>query len=128
MFHKEGVDFAEVIWEDFQYHIDNMQLKLKRREVMPYPRFTKVIIHYFLSQQKSTSIRQGSHLNIIKDDGALGRLKFISKGELTQVYGKAILDTLLNDEIGNSEAYQTFLGYSTGLIPPKKGRGKAATG
>nr|GEW99442.1 hypothetical protein [Tanacetum cinerariifolium] len=50
-------------------------------------------------------------------------LKFISKGELTQVYGLPIPDTTVNDEIVQSEAYQTYLALSTGTIPHKKGRG-----
>ncbi|GJV14951.1 hypothetical protein Tco_1360274 [Tanacetum coccineum] len=87
---------------DFQYQIDYRQSKFKRREIMPYPRFTKVIIQYFLSQQDFIFKRHGSYINIIKDDGILGRLKFISKGELTQVYGLLIPDTMVNDEIKNS--------------------------
>ncbi|GJT89455.1 hypothetical protein Tco_1071172 [Tanacetum coccineum] len=63
-----------------------------------------------------------------QDDGVLGRLKFISKGELHQVYGKSIPDTLLTKEIKNSKAYNMYLGYSTSVIPPKKGRGKGAQG
>ncbi|GJW78276.1 hypothetical protein Tco_0139958 [Tanacetum coccineum] len=63
---------------------------------MPYPRFTKVIIYYFLSQHDSISKRQGSYINTIKDDGVLGSLKFISKGEPTQVYGMPIPDTMVN--------------------------------
>ncbi|GJW32459.1 hypothetical protein Tco_0052491 [Tanacetum coccineum] len=41
MFHKKNVDFAELIWEDFSYQIDNRQLKKGICEIMPYPRFTK---------------------------------------------------------------------------------------
>ncbi|GJX94725.1 hypothetical protein Tco_0349311 [Tanacetum coccineum] len=126
LFHKNNVDFAAFIWEDFQYQIDYWQSKLMRQEIIPYPRFTKIIIYYFLSQHKSISIRQGSYINIIKDDGVLGRLKFIEKRELTQVDGNPIPDTMLNDEIKNSESYQTFLALSTGLVPPKIGRGKGA--
>ncbi|GJW81271.1 hypothetical protein Tco_0145246 [Tanacetum coccineum] len=70
-------------------------------------------------------MRPGSYDNIIKDNVVLGRLKFIVKGEETQVYRLAILDTMLNEGIKNSEAYQTFLALSTGLIPLKKGRGKS---
>ncbi|GJX52958.1 hypothetical protein Tco_0281327 [Tanacetum coccineum] len=33
-----------------------------------------------------------------------------------------VSDTMLTDEIKNSEHYQTFLALSTGLIPPKKSR------
>nr|GFB98633.1 hypothetical protein [Tanacetum cinerariifolium] len=53
MFHKKYIDYAELIWEDFLYQIDNRQLKKSRREIMPYPRFTKVIINHFLSIHSS---------------------------------------------------------------------------
>ncbi|GKB05823.1 hypothetical protein Tco_0834018 [Tanacetum coccineum] len=106
MYHKENVDYASLIWEDVQYQIDNMQLKVRRHDIMPYPKFTKIIIHYFLSQHNSISKRQGLLYNTFKDDGVLGRLKFISKGE----------------------EHQMFIALSTGLIPPKKGRGKEAQG
>nr|GEV13022.1 hypothetical protein [Tanacetum cinerariifolium] len=90
--------------------------------------FTKIIIHYFLSKHKSISMRPGSYVNIIKDDAILGRLKFIGKGEETQEYGLVIPDTMLTEENKNSEAYLTFLAISTGIIPPKKRRGKGAKG
>nr|GEW00924.1 hypothetical protein [Tanacetum cinerariifolium] len=63
-------------------------------------------------------------MNTIKDDGVLGRLKFISKGEPTHVYGISIQDVMLNDDIKNSKAYQTYLALSTSTKPLKKGRGK----
>nr|GEX18814.1 hypothetical protein [Tanacetum cinerariifolium] len=86
--------------------------------------FTKIIINYFLSQHKSISKRPGSHVITIKDDGVLGRLKFIAKGEETQIYSLPILDMILNEEIKNFEAYISYVGLSTSLIPPKKGRCK----
>ncbi|GJR13249.1 hypothetical protein Tco_0795901 [Tanacetum coccineum] len=58
---------------------------------MPYPRFTKAIIHYFMSQHKLISKRQGSSYYTINNDGILDKLKFINKGEEYQVYGKPIL-------------------------------------
>ncbi|GKC99991.1 hypothetical protein Tco_1170266, partial [Tanacetum coccineum] len=128
MYYKKNVNFAELIWEEFQYQIDYMQTKLRRREIMPYPRFTKINLHYFLSQHKSISKRQGSYVNIIKDDGVLGRLKFVSKGEDYQVYGTPIPYVMVKDEIKISEAYQTYIALSTGLIPPEKGRGKGSKG
>nr|GEX42044.1 putative RNA-directed DNA polymerase [Tanacetum cinerariifolium] len=66
----------------------------------------------------------GLFMNTIKDDGVLGRLKFISKGEPTHVYGISIHDVMLNDDIKNSKAYQTYLALSTSTKPLKKGRGK----
>ncbi|GKA43706.1 hypothetical protein Tco_0736430 [Tanacetum coccineum] len=128
MFHKKNVDFVELIWEDFQYQIDFRQSKLKRREIMPYPRFTKLIINHFISQHKSLSKLKNLYNKTIKDDGILNRLKFVRTGEDFQEYGRAIPDTMLAKEIKQSETYQTFLALSTGLITPKKTRGKGSKG
>nr|GEY04556.1 hypothetical protein [Tanacetum cinerariifolium] len=84
---------------DLQYQIDYRQTKVRRREIMPYLRFTKVITRYFMSQHKSISKRDGSHYHTAADD-----------------------DALITDEIKKSEAYKMFFKYSTGLIPPKKSR------
>ncbi|GJU02650.1 hypothetical protein Tco_1112988 [Tanacetum coccineum] len=51
---------------------------------------------------------------------------FINKGDIYQVYGQPIPDVLLTKEIKDSNAYKLFVGYSTGLIPPKKGRGRGS--
>ncbi|GKC97257.1 hypothetical protein Tco_1167532, partial [Tanacetum coccineum] len=71
---------------------------------------------------------QGSLYHTVDNDGVLDRLKFISKGEEHQVYGKPIPDILVTDDMKNSEAYKTFISISKILIPPKKGRGKGAQG
>ncbi|GKC55189.1 hypothetical protein Tco_1077934 [Tanacetum coccineum] len=114
--------------EDIQYQIDFRQSKLRRREIIPYPRFTKLIINHFISQHKSLAKLKYTYINTIKDDGVLNRLKFVITGEDFQEYGRAIPDTMLTEEIKQSEAYHTFLTLSTGLIPPKKTRGKGSKG
>ncbi|GKC46536.1 hypothetical protein Tco_1064258, partial [Tanacetum coccineum] len=48
--------------------------------------------------------------------------------EDVQEYGRAIPDAMLTDDIKQSEIYQMFIKYSTGLIPPKKTRGKGSQG
>ncbi|GJW61673.1 hypothetical protein Tco_0111008 [Tanacetum coccineum] len=128
IYHKANVDYAALIWEDLQYQIDNRKSKVRRCEIMPYPRFTKVIIHHFMSQHKSISKRQGLPYHTVDKDGVLDRLKFIIKGENHQVYGKSIPNTLITDEIQNSEAYKTFIGLSAGLIPLKIGKGIGVQG
>nr|GEU85574.1 reverse transcriptase domain-containing protein [Tanacetum cinerariifolium] len=125
---KKNVDYVALIWEDLQYQINNRQLKVRRREIMLYPKFTKIIIHYLFSQHNFISKRQGSLYNTFKHDRALGRLKFTSKGEEHQVYGKLVLNILVTDDIENFEAYKTFIALSTNLVPPKKRRGKGAQG
>ncbi|GKD88632.1 hypothetical protein Tco_1364139 [Tanacetum coccineum] len=73
-------------------------------------------------------MRQGSPYHTVDDDEVLDRLKFINKGDIYQVYGKPILDAWITNEIKKSEAYKMYFKYSTGLIPPKKGRGRGAQG
>ncbi|GKB34746.1 hypothetical protein Tco_0879688 [Tanacetum coccineum] len=122
MFHKKYIDFAELIWEDFSYQIDNRQLKKSRRKIMPYPKFTKVIINHLLSIHKFAPKALPSGLHTIKDDGVLSRMKFVRVREDIQEYGKAIPNAMLTEDIKQSETYQMFIKYSTGLIPPKKTR------
>ncbi|GJV65909.1 hypothetical protein Tco_1476737 [Tanacetum coccineum] len=53
MFYRENVDYPKLIWEDLAFQIDHSQVKKGRRENMPYPRFTKIIINHFLSKHQS---------------------------------------------------------------------------
>ncbi|GJR95654.1 hypothetical protein Tco_0267828 [Tanacetum coccineum] len=128
MFYRENVDYPSLIWEDIAYQIDHRREKKSRRENMPYPRFTKVIIDYFLSKHKSLKKLKFQHFHTIKDDGVVSRLKFVRMGEDFQQYGLAIPATMLNNEIIQSESYKMFILYSTGQIPPKKSRGKGSQG
>nr|GEV12469.1 hypothetical protein [Tanacetum cinerariifolium] len=84
MFYKKNVDFVELIWEDFMFQIDNTETSAKRRENMPYPRFTKAIIQYFISKDKSVSIRNRMFMHSTRNDSVLRTLKFVPKGEDNQ--------------------------------------------
>ncbi|GJV64698.1 hypothetical protein Tco_1475526 [Tanacetum coccineum] len=128
MFYKENVDYSELIWEDFAFQIDHMMENQRRRENMPYPRFTKIIINHFLSQNKSIANLKHLHTHTIKDDGVVSRLKFFRIGEDFQEYGLPIPETMMIEKIKQSESYQMFIKYSTVLIPPKKSRGKGSQG
>ncbi|GJZ28744.1 putative reverse transcriptase domain-containing protein [Tanacetum coccineum] len=118
----------EILLIGLQYKINNGQSKVRRREIMPYHMFTKIIIHYFMSQHKSISKRQGSPYQTVNDDGVLDRLKFIIKREEHQVYGKPILNILMTKEMKKLKAYKMFIGLYTSLTPSKIGRGKGAQG
>ncbi|GKA71696.1 hypothetical protein Tco_0777835 [Tanacetum coccineum] len=43
MVNNKNVDYADLIWEDFQYQIDCIQSNAKKKELLPYPRFTKFV-------------------------------------------------------------------------------------
>ncbi|GKA41124.1 hypothetical protein Tco_0733717 [Tanacetum coccineum] len=89
---------------------------------MPYPRFTKVIINYFISKDKTISMRNMINLHIIRDDSLLGTLKFVSKTQDCHQYGALIPDDMINQDIKDSNAYKTYYDFATGKVPPKKAR------
>ncbi|GKC49257.1 hypothetical protein Tco_1072002, partial [Tanacetum coccineum] len=93
MFYKKNVDYPELIWEDFTYQINYSQAKMRRREIIPYPRFTKIIINHFLSLNASIPKGPSSGLHIIKDDGVISRLNFVRIGEDFQECGLKISST-----------------------------------
>ncbi|GJV21739.1 hypothetical protein Tco_1370759 [Tanacetum coccineum] len=95
---------------------------------MTYPRFTKIIINHLLCIHKFVPKALLSSLHTIKDDGFFSQMKFVRIGEDVQEYGRAIPDAMLTDNIKQSETYKMFIKYSTGLIPPKKTRGKGSQG
>nr|GEY62209.1 hypothetical protein [Tanacetum cinerariifolium] len=110
------------------YQIDHMKEKRSKRENMPYPRFTKIIINHFLKQHKSLTNLNNKHYHAIKDDGIVSRLKFVRIGKDYQKYRLLIPDVMLTDVIKHSESYQMFIKYLTYQIPPKKSRGKGSKG
>nr|GEY64045.1 hypothetical protein [Tanacetum cinerariifolium] len=91
LYHKRNVDFAYLLWEDFVYQVEHKDAE--KSNEMYYPRFTKVIIHYFLS----------------KDHSIPRRNKF----------GAMLSIELTNDDIGNSKAYKEYYVVATGAAPPK---------
>ncbi|GKE51401.1 hypothetical protein Tco_1486557 [Tanacetum coccineum] len=85
MYHQKNVDYVELLWEDFIYQIDNKAYK--NQEKMYYPRFTKVIIHHFLTQDKTLSWRNKIEMHTSRDDYLINTLRFVSAKEETQIYG-----------------------------------------
>ncbi|GJT36761.1 copia protein [Tanacetum coccineum] len=122
MYNQKNVDYVALLWEDFMYQADNREISSARKEHMPYPRFTKVIINHFISKDNTISMRNRINLHTVRDDTLLGTLKFVSKTEDCQIYGVVIPNKMINDDIKLSKAYKTYLDYATGKVPPKKAR------
>ncbi|GKA53372.1 hypothetical protein Tco_0746687 [Tanacetum coccineum] len=89
---------------------------------MPYPRFTKIIINHFISQNKSISMRNMINLHKARDDRLLGTLKYVFKTDEHRVYGALIPKEMLNEDILNSTAYKTYYAYASGAKEPNKAR------
>nr|GEW59578.1 reverse transcriptase domain-containing protein [Tanacetum cinerariifolium] len=109
------VDQMHQPWRTF---IDNRDAK--KKEKMYYPRFTKAIIHHFISKDKSIFIRYRIFMHTVRDDSVLGTLIFVSKYDEYQVYGALLPEGMTNQQIRNSPAYKTYLAFTTGAATPKK--------
>ncbi|GJQ92485.1 hypothetical protein Tco_0003624 [Tanacetum coccineum] len=85
MYYKKNVDYVELLWEDFTYQIDNRGHK--KQDKMYYPRFTKVIIHHFLTKDKTISKRNKIDMHTSRDDYLINTLRFVYAKEESQIYG-----------------------------------------
>ncbi|GJR46624.1 hypothetical protein Tco_1314727 [Tanacetum coccineum] len=122
MYNKKNVDYVALLWEDFMYQADNREISSVRKEHMPYPRFTKVIVSHFISKDKTISMRNMINLHIIHDDTLLCTLKFVSKTQDCQQYGALIPDDMINQDVKDYKAYKTYYDFSTGKATPKKAK------
>ncbi|GJY86098.1 hypothetical protein Tco_0500124, partial [Tanacetum coccineum] len=121
MYNKKNVNYVALLWEDFMYQAENREINSARKEHMPYPRFTKVIISHFISKDNTISMRNKINLYTIRDDSLLGTLKFVFKTQDYQQYEALISDDMINQDIKDSKAYKTY-DFATGKVPPKKAR------
>ncbi|GKD53082.1 hypothetical protein Tco_1286469, partial [Tanacetum coccineum] len=106
MYHQKNVDYVELLWEDFIYQIDKKAYK--KQEKMYYPRFTKVIIHYFLTQDKTLSWRNKIGMHTSRDDYLINTLRFVSTKEETQIYDVILPESLTSLEMKETKAYKTY--------------------
>nr|GEW64650.1 hypothetical protein [Tanacetum cinerariifolium] len=86
-----NIDYAFLIWEDFVYQVEHKNHK--KSSEMYYPRFTKVIIHHFMSKDPSIPRRNK--------------------------YDAMLPIELTNDEIRNTKAYKEYYAFATREVVPK---------
>ncbi|GJU97627.1 hypothetical protein Tco_1326898 [Tanacetum coccineum] len=76
---------------------------------MYYPRFTKVIIHYFLTKDKTVSWRNKIVMHTSRDDFLINTLKFVSANEVSQIYGARLPESITSPEMRETKAYPNSL-------------------
>ncbi|GJU87227.1 hypothetical protein Tco_1294773 [Tanacetum coccineum] len=118
MYHKKNVDYAYLLWEDFIYQVENKNVK--RSNEMYYPRFTKVIVNFFMTKDSSIPRRNrvnwhfSSRMTQFHHDR-----RVVSRHEDTQLYGAILPDELTNEAIKDSESYKEYYAIASGDEPPK---------
>nr|GEU51933.1 hypothetical protein [Tanacetum cinerariifolium] len=121
----KNVDIAVSLWEDFRFQINKHKNIRNKHETMPYPRFTKLIIRYLLSQHPTLYKCLDSTTNLVSDDTLLENMKYVAKGERKQIFGMTILEALLSSKLKESQAYVAYMGkYLQAQVPHKHGMGK----
>nr|GEX51277.1 hypothetical protein [Tanacetum cinerariifolium] len=66
LYHKRNIDYAYLMWEDFVYQVEHKNQK--KSNEMYYPRFTKVIIHHFMSKDPSIPRRNKVNWHYVRND------------------------------------------------------------
>ncbi|GJU26860.1 hypothetical protein Tco_1165481, partial [Tanacetum coccineum] len=82
MFHKKNIDYVYLLWEDLLFQIENKDAKKTNK--MSYPRFTKIIIDYFMSKDQFISRRNKMFWHTALDDTMFTSMRCISRHEDTQ--------------------------------------------
>nr|GEV28219.1 retrovirus-related Pol polyprotein from transposon TNT 1-94 [Tanacetum cinerariifolium] len=117
LYHKRYVNYAYLMWEDFVYQVEHKNHK--KSNEMCYPRFTKVIIHHFMSKDPSIPRRNKVNWHYVRDDQMFSTFKMLSRHQNTQQFGALLSIELTNEEIRNSNPYKEYYAIATGAAPPK---------
>nr|GEX72080.1 uncharacterized mitochondrial protein AtMg00810-like [Tanacetum cinerariifolium] len=117
LYHKRNVDYAYLMWEDFVYQVEHKNQK--KGNEMYYPRFTKAIIHHFMSKDPSIPRRNKVNWHYVRDNFMFSTIKLVSRHQNMQQFGALLPIELANDEIRNSKAYKEYYAIATGEAAPK---------
>nr|GEX81626.1 UDP-glycosyltransferase superfamily protein [Tanacetum cinerariifolium] len=74
MFNQKNVDYVALLWEYVMFQADNREISSARKENMPYPKFTKVIINHFISKDKTISMRNRINIHTVRNDTLVAML------------------------------------------------------
>nr|GFB09945.1 hypothetical protein [Tanacetum cinerariifolium] len=104
---------------DIIYLPDIENKEAKKTNKISYPRFTKIIIDYFMSKDQSISRRNKMFWHIARDVTMFTSMICISKHEDTQIYGTILPKELTNQAMLESKVYKTYYAFASGEKSPK---------
>nr|GEU38716.1 hypothetical protein [Tanacetum cinerariifolium] len=117
MYHKKSVYFAYLLWEDFVYQVEHKDAKNSNE--MYYPRFTKVIINFFMTKDPSLPKRNKVNWHYVRDDQMFTTIKLVSRHQNTQQFGAMLPIELINEDIRNFAAYKEYYAIASEAAPSK---------
>nr|GEV45652.1 hypothetical protein [Tanacetum cinerariifolium] len=101
--HQPCRSFAVIINKCLIEHKD-----AKKSNKMYYPRFIKVIIHFFMTKDPSIPRRNKVNWHYFRDDQMFTTIKLVSRHQNTQQFGTILPVELANKDIRNSAAYKEY--------------------
>ncbi|GJW70669.1 hypothetical protein Tco_0127586, partial [Tanacetum coccineum] len=117
-----NVNYVKLMWEEFVQAMQtfltdkaNLGSPTKKRgkdkpHVIPYCLFTKLIICH-LGRTHNIHQRSASLFHLAEEDLRLGNLKFVSKGEVDEVFGIPIPNEMILNNIKNAPYCNAYLSY-----------------
>ncbi|GJU03046.1 hypothetical protein Tco_1113384 [Tanacetum coccineum] len=84
MYHNKQVDYVYLLWEDLVFQVENKNSK--KNNDMYYPRFTKVIVDYFMAKDQAIPRRNKMFWHYARDDFMFTTIRVISKHKDRQEY------------------------------------------
>nr|GEZ77350.1 hypothetical protein [Tanacetum cinerariifolium] len=117
MYYKKNVDFPYLLWEDFVYQVEHKDAK--KSNEMYYPRFTKVIINFFMTKDQPILRRNNVNRHFPRDDHMFTMIKLVSRHQNTQQCDAILPIELTNKAIKNFESYKEYYAIASGAEPPK---------
>ncbi|GJT95339.1 hypothetical protein Tco_1090857 [Tanacetum coccineum] len=105
--HSANLDFASLIWDKFEWQTVERSSRQSKMSKLLYTRFTKLIINYILSHNKSIPRRSYSKLHSSQDDQPITKLLSITNGDYK--FGIEVPDAMISDAIKKKAGYTYYM-------------------
>ncbi|GJT06855.1 hypothetical protein Tco_0841317 [Tanacetum coccineum] len=105
--HSANLNFASLIWDEFEWQIIERSYRPSKMSKLLYTRFTKLIIDYLLSLNKSIPRRSDSKLHSSQDDHPITKLLSTTNGEYK--FEMEVSDAMISDAIKKKAEYKYYM-------------------
>ncbi|GJW35851.1 hypothetical protein Tco_0058771 [Tanacetum coccineum] len=105
--HSANLDFASLIYDEFEWKtVERSSIPSKMSKLL-YTRFTKLIIDYLFSLNKSIPRKSDSKLHSSQDDHPITKLLSTTNGDYK--FGMEVPDDMISDAIKKKVGYKYYM-------------------
>nr|GFB51296.1 hypothetical protein [Tanacetum cinerariifolium] len=101
------LNFASLIWDEFEWKIVERSSRPSKMSKLLYTCFTKLIIDYILSHNKSIPRRSDSKLHSSQDNHHITKLVNTTNGNYK--FGMEVPDAMISDAIKKKSGYKFYM-------------------